>query len=83
MHNIIFSDFDGDSLVAQSMLFFAAGFETTASTITSTLVELACHPEIQETLHNEIEENLATYNGELTYEGLFEMKYLDKVVSGT
>jgi len=29
-----------------------------------------------------MQENIKSHDGELTYEGLFEMKYLDKVVSG-
>lgn len=64
------------------MLFFAAGFETTSTTICNTLLELAFAPDIQETLRREIQDTAAANNGELPYDALFDMKYLDKVISG-
>jgi hypothetical protein len=46
------------------------------------LYELALHPEIQNGLRAEIMQVLKKQNGQLTYEGLQEMAYLDMVVSG-
>jgi cytochrome P450 family 6 len=46
------------------------------------LYELAMHPDIQQRLRAEITRVLAKHQGEVTYEGLQEMSYLDMVVSG-
>lgn len=68
--------------MAQPVLFFTAGFETTSTTIGMTLYELALQPDIQDRLREEILQNIQDHGGELTYDGLFEMKYLDMVISG-
>lgn len=65
------------------MSFFAAGFETTASTMTFTLYELAFNQDYQDLVRSEIEEKLAANNGKLTYEVLQSLKYLDWAISGT
>ncbi|XP_012288296.2 uncharacterized protein LOC105704030 [Orussus abietinus] len=75
--------FDGDNLVAQSAIFFTAGFETSSSTISFTLYELTLHPEIQSRLRNEILEAMENNNGEITYEMVTGLRYLDMVVSET
>jgi len=46
------------------------------------LYELALHPEIQNRLRAEIMQVLKKHNGQLTYDGIQEMTYLDMVVSG-
>jgi cytochrome P450 family 6 len=46
------------------------------------LYELALHPEIQERLRAEIMQVLSKHNGQLTYDGIQEMVYMDMVVSG-
>jgi hypothetical protein len=46
------------------------------------LYELALHPEIQNRLRAEIMEVLNKHNGQLTYDNIQEMAYLDMVVSG-
>ena len=43
-----------DEIIAQSMLFFPAGYDTTATTISFLLYNLALHPEIQEKVHEEV-----------------------------
>lgn len=47
-----------------------------------TLYELAYRPQIQERLRNEITNVLLKYDGEITYEALAEMTYLDQVING-
>ena len=46
------------------------------------LYELALHPDIQNRLRAEIMQVLNKHNGQLKYDGMQEMAYLDMVVSG-
>jgi cytochrome P450 family 6 len=69
-------------LAAQVFMFFAAGFETSATTMSFCLYELALNLDIQDRLRNEIDTVLKKHEGSVTYEGFQEMKYLDKVISG-
>lgn len=62
------------------LTFFVAGFETSSSTMTMCLHELAIHPDIQERLYQEIKEFKDTNN--LTFENVKELKYLDAVLNG-
>lgn len=70
-----------DEISAQSFLFFFAGFETTSTTMTYALFELANNQELQDRLRAEI---LAERNGndQLTYEQILKMEYLDMVFCG-
>lgn len=71
-----------DSIIAsQAFVFFVAGFETSSSTISHALYELAQNQEIQDKLREEIKE-IYEKNGELTYDVIKNMKYLDKVLKG-
>ena len=45
-----------DEIIAQGMLFFIAGYDTTATSISFFLYNLTINPEIQEKLHEEIME---------------------------
>lgn len=47
-----------------------------------TLYELAYRESIQDRLRCEIKDVLAKHGGEVTYESLAEMTYLDQVVNG-
>jgi cytochrome P450 family 6 len=69
-------------IAAQAFVFFAAGFETSSTTMTFCLHQLALNPDIQEQLRAEIDSVLQKNEGNITYESIFEMEYLDKVVNG-
>lgn len=71
-----------DQITAQVIVFFMGGFETTSATISFCLYELAKDMNIQKCLMTEIDRVLEEYGGEITYDGVKEMKYLDQVVSG-
>lgn len=68
--------------MAQPALFFMAGFETNATTLSFTLYELALQPQLQKRLRAEIAEIMKKTNGSPTYEDVMNMKYLGMVVSG-
>lgn len=68
-------------MLSQAVTFFTAGYETTGNLISFTLYELALHPGIQERVREEILEKIDTH-GDVTYEAIQDMKYLNMVVSG-
>ncbi|XP_016989788.2 probable cytochrome P450 6w1 [Drosophila rhopaloa] len=74
--------FDVDYLVAQAAVFQTAGYETSSSTMTLTLYELAKNEELQDRLRQEI----ADFFGDedhVSYERIQEMPYLSQVVNET
>lgn len=73
--------YDGDDLLAQAASFFSAGFETTATTISFALYELALNPEMQSRLRTEILEALNQSGGKISYDLVMSLPYLDMVVS--
>ena len=77
-----FTEVTMDVIAAQAFVFYLAGFETTSATMTFCLYELALNPDIQERVQNEIDTVLEKHGGDITYEAISQMEYLDKVVSG-
>lgn len=75
------TEYTDDVLYAQAASFFTAGFETSSTTITFALYELARAPEKQKQLRNEIHEYLRKNNNNVNYDTLSDMKYLDMVVT--
>jgi cytochrome P450 len=63
-------------------VFFLAGFETSSTVLSFTLLELAANPDVQRKAQLEIAEALGQNGGEITYESLRNMKYLDWVLQG-
>jgi cytochrome P450 family 9 len=74
---LVFTD---DLIIAQCLLFFLAGFDTTESMVTFTLYELAINPEVQEKLYQEVKESVDENSGEFSYEVINKLEYLDMVV---
>lgn len=70
-------------ITAQCVLFYIAGYDTTATTLSFLSYCLALHPGIQQKCMEEIEEVLRRHKGEITYEALQEMTYLDMVFAGS
>jgi len=68
--------------VAQALTFLLGGYETSGSTLSFALYELAMHPEIQQSLRAEILQELSKHDSRLTYDAIKNMSYLDRVVSG-
>ncbi|XP_058807993.1 cytochrome P450 6k1-like [Phymastichus coffea] len=70
-------------LTCQAFVFFAAGFETSSSTLSNAMYELALHPEIQNRLRDDVTKTFEKNNGKLNYDSIIDMKYLDKVFKET
>ncbi|KAL0810958.1 hypothetical protein ABMA28_010252 [Loxostege sticticalis] len=73
---IVEQEMDDLTIVAQVFVLFAAGFETSSSTSSFTLHQLAFHPEAQKKCQDEIDAVLKKYNNKLCYDAIGEMKYL-------
>lgn len=71
-----------DEMAAHSFLWYLAGFETSSTTITFCLYELALNVDVQDKLRNEINDLLKKHNDVLSYDAMQEMKYLQMVVDG-
>lgn len=71
-----------DNIAAQSFIFFVAGYESSSSTMSFCLYELAKNLQLQKTVTDEINSALEMHNGQLTYESLNEMKFLDNCIDG-
>ncbi|GAB1290356.1 Cytochrome P450 3A13 [Apodemus speciosus] len=69
-------------IVAQSIFFIFAGYETTSSTLSFALYLLATHPDVQKKLQDEIEAALPN-KAPVTYDALVQIEYMDLVVNET
>ncbi|KAF2887325.1 hypothetical protein ILUMI_18848 [Ignelater luminosus] len=72
-----------NELAAQAFLFLIAGFETSSTTMTFCLYELARNQDIQDLVREEVISVLERHDGKLTYEGIMEMKYMGQVIEET
>lgn len=68
-----------NEIMAQAFLFFFAGADTSSTTMAFALIELGRNLEIQDRVRKEV---LEKSKGEITYEALMEMNYLNQVVNG-
>ncbi|XP_017020784.1 probable cytochrome P450 6a14 [Drosophila kikkawai] len=75
-------EFTVEQMAAQAFVFFVAGFETSSSNMSYALFELAKNEAVQQKLRREIREVIARH-GQLTYEAMMEMPYLDQTITET
>ncbi|KAL0884223.1 hypothetical protein ABMA27_016221 [Loxostege sticticalis] len=68
---------DDDLFAAQVFVFFAAGFETSSSSTSFTLHQLAYNPDVQKKVQEDIDSVLERHNNTLCYEAVKEMTYLE------
>ncbi|XP_063089583.1 cytochrome P450 3A15 isoform X1 [Cavia porcellus] len=69
-------------ILAQSIIFIFAGYETSSSTLSCIMYSLATHPDVQKKLQQEIDKTLPN-KAFPTYDVMMEMEYLDMVVNET
>ena len=86
-HNYYKQSYNGkllsdDEVIAQAFIFFLAGYETTATTLSYSTYELAINQNIQHQLYEEIKA-IQSENGSIDYETLAKLPYLDAVISET
>ncbi|KAH8268598.1 hypothetical protein KR026_009903 [Drosophila bipectinata] len=72
-----------DLIAGQLLLFYAAGFETTASTTSFTLFELSQNPEALAKAKEDVREAIERNGGKLNYDAIQDMKYLEACVLET
>ncbi|KAH8375795.1 hypothetical protein KR200_008488 [Drosophila serrata] len=72
-----------EAITAQAFIFYIAGQETTGSTASFTIFELAQYPELLQRLQTEVDETLAKNGGEITYDALQKMEFLELCVQET
>ncbi|CAH0406222.1 unnamed protein product [Chilo suppressalis] len=68
-------------MAAQAFFFFTAGVDPTAAGVFGAMIEIGRHTEIQKRLQEEIDEAFYNNNGELTYDAVIGLEYLDKVLT--
>ncbi len=71
-----------EEVMAQGIIFFLAGYETTNALLSFVAYAMATNPDIQEKLHAEID-TCAPTRDSIGYDVISKMDYLDKVVSET
>ncbi|CAG9830350.1 unnamed protein product [Diabrotica balteata] len=71
-----------EEAAAQAFIFFLAGFETTSTTISFALYEMAVNKSIQNRARKEVDELMEKYK-DLSYESIMEMTYLDTIIFET
>ncbi|KAF5286571.1 hypothetical protein FQA39_LY16254 [Lamprigera yunnana] len=72
-----------DITASSSFGLQATGYETTASLITFCLYELSLNQEMQCRAREELNIVLAKHNGDLSYDALLDLQYLDKIIRET
>ncbi|GBP17668.1 Cytochrome P450 6B7 [Eumeta japonica] len=74
---------DDELVVAQCFIFFAAGYETSATTSSYTLYELAKDQESQERARQEVRDWLRKREGQLGYECVTDLPFLEQCIDET
>nr|CAD7424637.1 unnamed protein product [Timema monikensis] len=74
---------DSRFIFVQYFMFWYAGTEMILSILNFCLHELAMNPDVQDNLREDVDSSLRQHGGELTYEAVNSMKYMDQVIYET
>ncbi|XP_054154551.1 cytochrome P450 3A11-like [Oppia nitens] len=83
LSNVLAKRLTEDEILGQCFLFFIAGYETTATTLSFCTYELALNPRLQDRLYDEINGAVNQQNGKLDYEVLSSLPFIDSLISET
>lgn len=78
-----FPSLTSEQITGQSIVFILAGFETTASTLSSLTYSLVKNSEVLERLVTEVEDVLDTFEGRVDQETIADMPYLEACIKET
>ncbi|KAB0791190.1 hypothetical protein PPYR_02990 [Photinus pyralis] len=70
-------------ITAQALIFFFAGFDSVSTLMCFMAHELAINADIQERLQHEVDDTMRQCEGNITYQALSKMEYMDMVVAET
>lgn len=81
----LYTEWEDDDIVAQSVIFFLAGFDTIATVLSFAAHALTVNPDVQQKLYEEIimVKNTRPFDEDLTYDQIQKMKYLEAVINET
>ncbi|CAO1416686.1 unnamed protein product [Diamesa tonsa] len=71
--------FHEQAILDEILTFIVAGTETTAVTLSWTLLMIAMHPEVQNKMMNELDHVLGN-SDDITYEDTLELNYMEQVI---
>lgn len=71
-----------EEISAHAFLFFVGGYESTSTTMSFCLYELAKNQEIQQRAYEDIVSALDKHHGQLTYDSVADMRYVESCIKG-
>lgn len=74
-------ELDMKTITIHAFTFFFGSFDTISTTLSFIFHELAANPDVQEKLQREIDRVLEERNGQLSYDAVHSIQYLDAVIN--
>ena len=73
-----------DEIIATAMVFLVAGYDTTGMTLAYLAYEMSINPELQERLHQEVDQAFEDNDGEMPdYQTIQNLPYIDMLIHET